>query len=256
MAPEDPTATVEPMIRELMWVERPEGTHLSRAGIAGGYSSLARDEVTNELETHATLYPVGDDKDEDEPGPSPAGSPALQVLAGVLLAVGAIEAGRRLAPYAKGWWDDLALPSAVTSTWHKLTGTCSTNPDSAQEVVLAPAEPDVRMSSAEARERLIAALMDRLSSDEQLRILRNARIEDEDVPPELARAMAALTPEHVGTQLQLALEADPLLAHDEVVAELRRILGGTRFDGELLPSADEKITVPHRLIGGRGSVEA
>jgi hypothetical protein len=242
------------MIRELMWVERPEGTHLSRAGTAGGYSSLARDDGTNELETHATLYPVGDD--EDEAGPSPEGPPVLQVLAGVLLAVGALEAGRRLAPYAKGWWDDLALPSAVTSTWHKLTGTRSTDPDSSREVVLADAEPDVRMSSAEARERLLAALMDRLSSDEQLRILRSARIEDEDVPPELARAMAALTPEHVGTQLRLALEADPSLAHDEAVAELRRILGGTRFDGELVPSRDETITVPHRLIGGRGSVEA
>jgi hypothetical protein len=123
-------------------------------------------------------------------------------------------------------------------------------------VVLADAEPDVRMSSSEARERLLAALMDRLSSDEQLRILRSARIEDEDVPPELARAMAALTPKHVGTQLRLALEADPSLADDEAVAELRRILGGTRFDGELVPSREETITVPHRLIGDRGSVEA
>ncbi len=68
--------------------------------------------------------------------------------------------------------------------------------------------------------------------------------------------MAALTPEHVGTQLQLALEADPSLAHDEAVAELRRILGGTRFDGEVVQSTDETITVQHRLIGGRGSVEA
>ena len=237
-----------------MWVERPEGTHLSRAGTAGGYSSLARDDGTNELETHATLYPVGDD--EDEADPSPEGPPVLQVLAGALLAVGALEAGRRLAPYAKGWWDDLALPSAVTSTWHELTGPRSIDPDPSQEVVLAPAEPDVRMSSAEARERLLAALMDRLSSDEQLRILRSARIEDEDISPELARAMAALTPEHVGTQLQLALEADPSLAHDEAVAELRRIFGGTGFDGELVPSRDETITVPHRLIGGRGSVEA
>ena len=89
----------------------------------------------------------------------------------------------------------------MTSTWYKLTGTRSTDPDPSREVVLADAEPDVRMSSTEARERLLAALMGRLSSDEQLRILRSARIEDEDVPPELARAMAALTPEHVGTQL-------------------------------------------------------
>ena len=96
MAPEDPTATAGPMIRELMWVERPEGTHLSRAGAAGGYSSLARDDGTNELETHATLHPVGND--EDEAGPSPEGFPVLPVLAGVLRAGGAVEAGRRLAP--------------------------------------------------------------------------------------------------------------------------------------------------------------
>jgi hypothetical protein len=233
--------------------QTPRGHAPVAGGLCGGYSSLARDDGTNELETHATLYPVGDD--EDEAGPSPEG-PVLQVLAGALLAVGAFEAGRRLAPYAKGWWDDLALPSAVTSTWHKLTGTRSTDPDSSQEVVPAPAEPDVRMSSAEARIRVLAALMDGLSSDEQLRILRSARIEDEDVPPELARAMAAFTPEHVGTQLQLALEGNPSLAHDEAVAEVRRILGDTRFAGELVPATDETITVPHRLIGGRGSVEA
>jgi len=147
----------------------------------------------------------------------------------------------------------------VTSTLGKLTGARSTEPNASQEVVLEPAEPaerHVRMSSAEARERLLAALMARLSSDEQLRTLRSARIEEPDIPVGLERAMAELTPEHVGTQIQLALEADPSLAHDEAVAELQRILGGVRLGSESLPSTDKTITVPHRRIGGRGSIEA
>ncbi len=51
------------MIREKMWVIRPEGTHLSQARSGDGYSPLARDEATNDLETHATLYPITDDDD-------------------------------------------------------------------------------------------------------------------------------------------------------------------------------------------------
>jgi hypothetical protein len=242
MASEDPTATARRMIREPMWVVRPEGTHLSQASTPGGYSSLARDDATNELETHATLFPF--DGGEREADPSPALShvsdeqasgaraeepSVLEVLLRVVVVVGALEAGRRLASHARRWWDDLALPAAVTSTWHKLVGTRGTDgsaatdesaTDPSQELVVALAEPHISMSSAEARERLVAALLARLFSDEQLRILRSARIEDEDGSPELARAMEGLTPEHIGDQLQRVLEADPSLLHEEAVAQI------------------------------------
>jgi hypothetical protein len=196
MVAEDPTATAGPMIRELMWVQRPEGTHLSRAGTAGGYSPLARNDGTNELETHATLHPVGDG--EDEAGPSPEVPPVVQVLAGVVFAVGAVEAGRRLAPYAKGWWDDLALPPAVTSAWRRLSGSRSPGPDPSRKGVLAPAEPDVRMSRHEARETAARG------ADEQAVQRRTAltpaqcAFADKGMPPEFARPMAALPPELVG----------------------------------------------------------
>ena len=54
------------VIREKMWVERPTGTHLSQVGIPGGLSTLARDDETSELETHATLFPITDEDDDGE----------------------------------------------------------------------------------------------------------------------------------------------------------------------------------------------
>lgn len=258
MTPGEPTASTERMIRELMIVERPEGTHLSQASTSDGYSALARDDRTNELTTHARLYPVGEDETGLQPDPLPvlglgaeeyesdalAETPsAMQMLVGALVIVGALEAGRRLAPHAKRWWDELALPTAVTSTWHKVVRARGTDdspatdespsPPSQEQVVLL-AEPDISMSGTEARDRLAAALLARLFSDEQLRILRSARIEDEDGLLQVERALRTFTPEQVEGALKSVLEANPSLVHEDVAAELESILRSGRLDGRVL----------------------
>ena len=50
------------MTRELMVVEYPSTTRLSQSSTPGGYSALARDDE-NGLNTHAVLFPAGDEID-------------------------------------------------------------------------------------------------------------------------------------------------------------------------------------------------
>jgi hypothetical protein len=89
------------------------------------------------------------------------------------------------------------------------------------------------MSSAEARERFAAALMARLFSDEQMRILRNTPIQDDDDHLELENAMETLTPKQVGDSINLMLETDLALLDPGTMAELGKIQEVLRLaDGE------------------------
>lgn len=96
------------MDREKMWVERPSGTHLSQSRTAGALSALVRSDDSNKLETHATLFPV-DDEDEDEPS-APASGVALVAL-GVAVGVAGTLAVIKAAPHVKSRLNDL------TSKW-------------------------------------------------------------------------------------------------------------------------------------------
>lgn len=94
------------------------------------------------------------------------------------------------------------------------------------------------MSRAEAQERFIAALVTRLFSEEQLRILRNARIEGEDDALELNGPTETLTPNQVEGSIILMLEANPSLLDEETLAEIGKILGGGRV--ERAPSIEKR----------------
>jgi hypothetical protein len=122
--------------------------------------------------------------------------------------------------------------------------------DTGQEVVAALEAFKASMSSAEARDRFVAALMARLFSDEQLRILRDARIEYGDGLHALESAAEAVTAQQVGESITLMLEANPSLLNEETLTELRRILG-RRADGEYVPMRREQINEALRLTDGR-----
>lgn len=96
------------------------------------------------------------------------------------------------------------------------------------------------MSRAEARERFVAASVARLFSEDQLRVLRNARIEDESDPLEPARAMETLTPQQVGDGIRLMLEANPSWPDEGTLAELGKILGSSRVDSGYVPLRNGK----------------
>jgi hypothetical protein len=270
------------MVREKMWVERPAGTHLSDARTpGGGHSPLVRDDETNELLTHARLIPVADDDedemrdwtdpppvllwdDHDDASDSEDLSP-LAAVVGLLALVGTAYAVEKLAPHATRWWNDQAFP-ALRSAWYMLPGTGGADSpavtdesatviepasaDPSHDVVVALDEYRAAMSSAEARERLFVALAARLISDEQLRALRGARIEDGEGSPELERAVAALTPEQVGAGLTLMLETHPSLAQAESSAELQTILASSRIDGGYVLSGQAKTKEALRLTAG------
>lgn len=219
-------------IQDLMWVRRPAGTHLSDSRTSDGRSPLARDDETGELAGHATLHPA---EDRHVYGhllsePEPKSSVLAELIATALL-VGALKGAEKLAPHARRLWEERTLP-AIMAKWSRLTGslkkvqaapadelfaaTESVSAGAALELTAVPASLREPMTSAEARERLAAALVARAFSDEQFRRLREARIEDPDgaKPAELD---AALSPEQVEAAVVRMLESDPSL--------LERLLG-------------------------------
>ncbi|MFE9960485.1 hypothetical protein [Micromonospora sp. NPDC005299] len=81
------------------------------------------------------------------------------------------------------------------------------------------------MSRAEARKRIVVALAARLFSEQQIEIVRNARIDDDRDTAELNSATLALTQKQIGESVQLMLESTPALLTEDAMADLRKILG-------------------------------
>lgn len=166
-----------------------------------------------------------------------------------LLAI-AILAGVKAAPHVRQWWeeqvlsairsglskwDEQALP-AIKAQWSRLTR--SRKAESQQTVVpevraIAAAmpvadSPDVTsalavyqasMSSTEARERFVAALVARAFSDEQMRILRETPVRADDAL-DLGHLMEAVTPEEVALHINRILQSNPTLLGDATRAGL------------------------------------
>ncbi|MET9830554.1 hypothetical protein ABZ078_14830 [Streptomyces sp. NPDC006385] len=85
------------------------------------------------------------------------------------------------------------------------------------------------MSGAEVRKRFTAALMARIYSDGQLRLLRNARVVDEgeDGPVEPG-ATEDLSPQRIGEHLALMLEVNPSLLGEDTLAERGKLVAGAQ----------------------------
>lgn len=99
---------------------------------------------------------------------------------------------------------------------------------STRQVTAAHREHTVSMSSTEWQQRLRAMLLARAFSEEQLRLLSHARIEDASPALlELQRALAALTPHEFSHRINLMLEANPS-ALTEAEVEFLRIFGGAQ----------------------------
>lgn len=230
------------MGRKLMWVEWDDDARLSRSRKKpGAYSPLTRD--GDDRLGHVTLSDA--DEDDFEPssswpsGPDPDSEwdpekfqQQVEAVATVLalLAEGVVWA----APHVRQWWSDGAKP-AIKSTGRKVKTTLTRAPvlrrtknANAVPVPAAPRSDTDRaeveatgpeMSSAEAQQRFARAVVAAAYADEQMRILRNARIAADDDPLELASKMQELTPEHLQGAIRLLLQADPrMLDHDNLAA--------------------------------------
>jgi hypothetical protein len=262
-----------------MWVEWEDGAGLSQSRKKpGDYSPLTRDSDNNL--GHVTLRDVDaggeagltdpqtvfvfvtdERSDADESGEGELVALAALAVLGVMVA-----AARKGTPHLKRWWHDTSLPF-LESTKTRLSRTRATRGEvlaaesstvtgtgsaqSSPEVFAALQDHKASMSSAEARDRFVAALVARLFSEEQLNALRNARIEDDGGALELASVMETLTPRQLEESITTMLEANPSWPDDETVAELGRVLG-RRISGDDVPVRHVPAQPALRLTDGKG----
>lgn len=251
------------MARENFDVEVPEGSHLGFSrDTDGAYRAHLFDDETNELVGHAELFEPDANSDagstmapdpvfiyvDNERSDSRADDTEVQDVLAALALLGIIVAAQKAAPHLKRWWNARALPflknaRSKLSRMHKPNGSRivqaevpaldeSAPAGSAQAVLSALDEYRRSMSSAEARERFIAALVARLFSEQQFSLLREARIEDQSGSLELASAIETLTPQQLEDSIRLMLESNPSWPNQETLAELGNLLGDGRIDGE------------------------
>lgn len=239
------------MPRKNVYVEIPDGTHLGFShDTEGALRAHLFDDGTNELVGHAELFELAEDVHEC---PAPYAEPvyiyvsddrsnevneelaeALRALA--LLSI--IVAAEKAAPHLKRWWSDTALPflkrsgGKLPTLRHRVAGDVAdsavqpepTRDARSQDVLNALKECRASMSTAEARDRFVAALIARLFSEEQLRLLGNALIEDETGASGLALAAESLDAQQLVGSITLMLTATPLWPDDDTLAQFRSML--------------------------------
>jgi hypothetical protein len=260
--------------RQRFDVEVPDGQHLGISrDTLGAYRAHLFDDENNDLVGHAELFEPHENKSSSpnieyvyvsgfgaaEEAPYQLSEEDMELAEELvnLVILGIITTAMAAAPHVKKWWTDKVVPTfraardGVKSTfrgaphrrkYHRPSSTAVVasvvDPASVQSSsVLAVAFQDyrTRMSSVEARDRFVAALVARAFSDAQMNILQNAQIEDKEGPVELEGAIRALTPEDVAETLKEILDRNPSLLDRVTPTELGSILGGGRADGEYVP---------------------
>lgn len=251
-------------------VRVPKGTHLTRSRkTAGAHRGMTRDPDTNQV-GQAEIFL----KKENEPdavsaypqsGPDHESDARAQerreraeFAAEVLVHIG-FRVGKKAAPHVRKWWYEQALPAvktkwndqalpSVKAKWSSVARSRTSDrraeaTQDLQEVVTVSDDQRPTMSGAEARKRIAAAVMTRIYSDEQLRLVRNARVVDEgtDSPVELW-ATDDLTPQRIGEYVALALEENPSLFGE---TELGKLIAEVRADGGYIPIPRAEGLLPH-----------
>lgn len=225
------------MPRRLMWVEWDDDAELSSSHKnPGAYSPLTRDADGNL--GHATLS----DADEYGDGLGPGwtseldddGAPDQERLTSEEISRLAETVANVLVaaqPHLAHWWRVQALPtikSTTESVRDKLTrargrGRSDATVEAASPPDSSPEELHPSMTVEEARQRLLAALVARAFSDEQVRLLVRARIEDDDGQVGFKSLLEQFTMQEIQGQVSLMLEAKP-----ELVDEFFSFFGGDR----------------------------
>lgn len=200
---------------------------------------------------------------------TPEEAEAIEALVrlGIIVAALAVKAA---APHVARWWHSAipaiksagsnALLSAksvgnntvltMQSTWSRLTRASEVAGEpvspkevsavetagigSSTELALAFQDCRARMSSEEARNRLVAALVARAFSEEQSRLLRDVQIEDDGARLSANASIWPLTPQQVGQSFSWMLENNPSLLEPASLTQLKTILGDDRGVGHLV----------------------
>jgi hypothetical protein len=255
-------------VRKRFDVEIPDGQRLGFSrDTDGAYRAHLFDVETNDLVGHAELF----EPDEEPSSPSieyvyvPSSGAAeegshqlsAEELAELIDLV--IRAAVAAAPHIRKWWTAFKArragqpiskriphrredhgPSIPPRVAPLVAGPAPVQSNT--ELAIAFQDDRIRMSSVEARERFVAALLAREFSDAQMKLLQDALIEDEQGPVELEGAIGTLTPHDVAETLKGILQRNPSLLGQGTPTELIPILGGGRADGELVPLKAEPLT--------------
>jgi len=236
--------------RQRFDVEVPDGQHLGFSrDTTGARRAHLFDDETNDLVGHAELFELDEagafspnseymdlaypEAAQAAPRPLSEAQRELAEVLGIFMAEVIIEAAEATASHVSRWWSAKVVP-AFGASRHGLKPTYTRLPHRredhsssstavaawVEDPVPTPSSGDlavafeahrIRMSSAEARERLAAVLAARAFSEEQMKILSNVQIEDEDGPTELGRVVRGLTPQDVAETLIEILERNPPL---------------------------------------------
>lgn len=241
---------------------------------AGAHRGMTRDPDTNQLgqaelflkesePDPVAAYPQGwldSDRHESQARAQERRENA-EFLAELLVQIG-LGLAEKAAPHVRKWWDEQALP-AVKAKWSSVARSRTSDrravaAEDLQEVVTVPGDQRTTMSGAEARKRFAAALMARMYSDGQLRLVRNARVVDEgeDGPVELG-ATDDLTPQRIAEHVALMLEANPSLLGEDALAELGKLVAKIRAAVGYVPIPRTEGVLPHddgnERRGGKGA---
>ncbi|MCX4782190.1 hypothetical protein [Streptomyces sp. NBC_01264] len=236
-----------------------KGARLTRSRkTEGAYRGMTRDADTNQLgQAEIFLTP----REEPDPEAQERREKA-EFLAEMLVHFGLLvveKAGppvrtwwyEQALPAAKAKWNDQALP-AVKARWSSVARALTSErragaaAQDTEEVVTVPGDRRSAMRAAEARERISEAVLARVYSDEQIRLVRNARIvfEGQDGPVE-PEASDDLTPQRIGEYVALMLEANPSLLGVDTLAELGDLVAKIRADGGCVPVPGAEGAVAH-----------
>lgn len=263
------------MPREKMWVDYPEGTHLSQSRQdPGGLNALVRDDETGNLKGHATLHPIIDDDMESDL------SRLLVLVSGA--ALGGIVLGAaavKVTPHVISWWNERMLPAmqsrmrvrnlfrrkrrkqgALQNETAKTTDAPAlplTEADVAcaafvEQVDALSGEPGTPMSQAEAEEHLFAILIMAANIAERLRKLSSARIEAEDSERVelLSDAIRQLSTQRIADGINRLLESDTASLDEATVDQFMKVFKGARIPGQgYAPIRVEQLQEALRLEG-------
>jgi hypothetical protein len=243
-------------------VRVPKGARLARSRKTEGAHRGITDPGTDQM-SNAELFL----KEQTEPDPVaayPQGWPdsdlyesevrarerreTAEFVAEVLVQV-SLRLAEKAAPHVRKWWFEQALPvvksqwkdKAVLSVQAKWSSVVRRRPSDRQpgakgdlnEAVVVSDDRRTTMTSAEVQKRVKAAVLARLFSDGQLRLVRDARVvdESEDGPMELG-ATSDLTPQRIEEHIALMLEANPSLLGQDPLVELGKLVAEVRANGD------------------------
>lgn len=191
--------------------------------LAGHARFVPEDRLDDDEDSYTNTFVSSEARREDDDA-------LLMEIAGVVAGVLLLQGAKMAAPHVKKWWQDSAQPALQRSKdrlRHLLKKDGAENYEAKANSLTDGNEVESErgqiMSLEESMARLIAAMSALAFSEEQQRLVREARIVGIDDAVEIETAIAALPEKHLQS-LMLNMLKDPALLTDESLADLASIL--------------------------------